>query len=126
MRGAVSCDADTVDEIEGRTRGLVTEILESNNLARDDLVSIIFTATPDLTAQFPATAARTLGLDDVPLLGAQEIAVPGALERVIRVLVHAYSDRPRVDIRHVYLGRAQALRGDLAAPPADPATPPGE
>jgi chorismate mutase len=75
---------------------------------------VIFTATPDLVCMFPAAAARGLGLGDVPLLCAQEIAVPHALSRVVRVLVHADLDRPRAQISHVYLRGAEVLRQDLA------------
>jgi chorismate mutase len=114
IRGATTVDADTEEEIRVRTQSLITAILERNELAVDDLVSVIFTSTPDLTATFPATAARAIGLDDVPLLGSQEIAVPGALGQCIRVLVHCYSDRPKSEIHHVYLEGARVLRADLA------------
>lgn len=93
---------------------LVGEILERNRIGHDDLVSVIFTATPDLVSEFPATPARALGLGDVPLICAQEINVAGAMPRVIRVMVHALLDRPREEIAHVYLGGAAALRKDLA------------
>ena len=91
------------------------ELLTRNELSHDDIVSIIFTSTPDLTAEFPARAARTaLGLDGVALLGAQEQAVAHGTPRCIRVLVHCYSDRPRDELRHVFLDGAGALRADLA------------
>ena len=91
----------------------MTEILARNELEHDDLVSIIFTATDDLTAEFPATAARSLGLGDVPLLCARELAIDHGMARVVRVLVHCYTDRPRDELHHVYLEGARALRDDL-------------
>jgi len=113
LRGAITCDADTADEIGEKTRQLVGEMLARNQVGHDDLVSIIFTATEDLTALFPATAARELGLGDVALLSARELTIQGALPRVVRVLVHCYTDRPRDELHHVYLGEARALRDDL-------------
>ena len=89
-------------------------MLARNDLSTDDLVSVIFTCTPDLVSDFPAAAARTLGLGDVPLLCAQEMAVPGALERVVRVMAHAETPRERSQIAHVYLRGAEVLRQDLA------------
>ena len=113
LRGAITCDANTKDEITEKTQHLVQELLARNGLGHDDLVSIIFTATEELTAEFPATAARRLGLGDVPLLSARELTIDGALPRVIRVLVHCYTDRPRTELHHVYLGEARSLRDDL-------------
>lgn len=115
LRGAVTCDEDTQAEIETKTRALVEALLERNNLDHDDLVSIIFTATGDLTAEFPATAARGLGLGDVPLLCAQELGIAHGMPRVVRVLVHCYTELPREQLHHVYLGGARALRDDLPA-----------
>ncbi|HVB04784.1 MAG TPA: chorismate mutase [Acidimicrobiales bacterium] len=114
IRGATTVEADDAGEIRLRTQELVREMLSRNDVKADDLVSIIFTATEDLNAAFPATAARELGLDDVPLLGGREIAVPGALARCVRVLIHCYSERSRAEIRHVYLEGARVLRADLA------------
>ena len=113
MRGATTCADDTKEEIERKTQALVKAMLERNEIDHDELVSIIFTATDDLTAEFPATAARGIGLGDVPLLCARELAIEGALPRVVRVLVHCYTDRPRADLHHVYLGAARTLRDDL-------------
>ena len=90
----------------------MVEILGRNQLATDDLVSCIFTCTDDLDAEFPAVAARRMGLSKVPLLCAREIPVPGSLPKVIRVLLHAYAPRGH-DPRHVYLGEARKLRLDL-------------
>ncbi len=114
IRGATTLDADTPEQVHERTRALIAAILEQNALSSEDLVSVLFTVTPDIHAGFPATAARSLGLDDVPLLGALEMAVDGALERCVRVLVHCYTERARGDLRHVYLEGATVLRRDLA------------
>ena len=113
VRGAIQVDADERDAILGGTAELVTAVLERNGLDADDLISILFTATPDLTAEFPAYAARQLGLVDVPLMCATEIAVPGALPRVLRLLAHIETDLARDQLRHVYLRGAAALRTDL-------------
>jgi chorismate mutase len=113
LRGAITCDANTADEIGEKTRELVGELLARNDIAHDDLVSMIFTATEDLTAQFPATAARALGLGDVALLSARELSIEGSLPRVVRVLVHCYTPRSRDELHHVYLGAARSLRDDL-------------
>ena len=113
LRGAITCTTDTKDEIEAKTQRMVKELLARNDVEADDIVSMIFTATDDLTTHFPATAARGLGLDQVPLLGARELTVDGALPRCIRVLVHCYSEKSRDEVQHVYLEEARALRGDL-------------
>ncbi|MCU1489420.1 MAG: chorismate mutase [Acidimicrobiaceae bacterium] len=114
IRGATTLDADTTEQLHERTTELVAAILERNQLGAEDLVSILLTATNDVHAGFPATAARALGLEDVALMGAQEIAVAGAPDRCIRVLVHCYTERPRDELRHVYLQGARGLRRDLA------------
>jgi chorismate mutase len=113
IRGATTVDADDADQIRSRTQELVAEMLSRNEVANEDLVSIFFSATEDLNAAFPATAARELGLVDVPLFGTREISVPGAIGRCVRVLVHCYSSRSRAEIRHVYLEGATVLRSDL-------------
>jgi chorismate mutase len=113
VRGATQVSRDDRDEIQEAVGELVTEVLVRNRLDTDDLISIVFTATPDITAEFPAYAARLAGITDVPLLCASEIAVPGALPRVLRLLAHVETDRSRADIRHVYLRGAAALRTDL-------------
>lgn len=110
LRGANEVKSNTAEDILAATDKLMREILERNRLAADDLVSCIFTLTPDLDAQFPAAAARAMGLSSVPLLCAREIPVPGALPKIIRVMIHAYMDRPA---EHVYLGEAAKLRLDL-------------
>lgn len=113
LRGATSVAADEAGLVEKATAELLQEMLERNSVATEDLVSLIFTATPDLTSAFPAAAARSLGLGGVPLLCAQEIAVPGALPRCVRVLMHLYTERDYASLRHVYLGEARRLREDL-------------
>lgn len=113
IRGAIQVDADEREVILAGASELVREVLSRNAVEPADLISIVFTATPDLTAEFPAYAARLLGLTDVPLLCAAEIAVAGAMPRVLRLLAHVETDRPRAEIRHVYLRGALALRTDL-------------
>jgi chorismate mutase len=113
VRGAIQVDADERDQILAGATELVSEELRLNEIDPADLISIVFTATPDLTAEFPAYAARMLGLVDVPLLCTTEIAVPGALPRVLRLLAHVESAKERSEIRHVYLRGAAALRTDL-------------
>ena len=114
LRGAITCDEDSKAEIEAKTSRLVKELMARNGLTNDSIVSIFFTSTPDLHAEFPARAARgTLGLDDVALMGAQEQDVPDGLPRCIRVMIHCYSDRARGDLQHVFLEGASTLRPDL-------------
>ncbi|MFC4856977.1 chorismate mutase [Actinophytocola glycyrrhizae] len=115
MRGAIQVDRDDPADVLAGTRELITEVLRCNGIGHAELISIVFTLTPDLTSCFPATAARDLGLVDVPLLCATEVPVPGALPRVVRLLAHIESDRPRSAVRHVYLRGATRLRPDLAA-----------
>jgi chorismate mutase len=112
LRGATSIERDEARLILDGTTGLLQEILESNSLTPDDVVSCVFTCTPDLTAAFPAEAARRVGLSAVPLLCAQEIDVAGSLPRVIRLLVHYYGDEANPP-QHVYLREATSLRRDL-------------
>jgi chorismate mutase len=114
IRGATRLTADDAAEQAEAVVELVTALLDRNGLTPDDLVSVIFTCTPDLHAAFPAASARTLGLGSVPLLCAQEMDVEGALPRVVRVLVHAETDTPRDQVVHVYLRGAEVLRRDLA------------
>ncbi|HVF20297.1 MAG TPA: chorismate mutase [Mycobacteriales bacterium] len=113
VRGAIQVDANDRDQILDAVSEMITEVLERNDLTADALISVVFTATPDLTAEFPAYAARRLGITDVPLLCAAEIDVPGAMPRVLRLLAHVETDRPRSALRHVYLRGARALRTDL-------------
>ncbi|GGQ78535.1 chorismate mutase [Streptomyces althioticus] len=113
VRGAVQLERDEAGHMEEQVGALLTAVLERNDLHTDDLISIWFTATPDLHCDFPA-AARKLGIADVPLICAQELDIEGAMPRVVRLLAHIESDRPRADINHVYLGAAAALRKDIA------------
>src|SRR5437763_8348805 len=106
VRGAVQLERDEAGHMDEQVGALLTAVLERNGLSADDLISIWFTATPDLHSDFPAAAARKLGIVDVPLICAQELDIEGAMPRVVRILAHIESDRPRADIAHVYLGAA--------------------
>src|SRR3712207_2735413 len=112
LRGAITVPANEAEAILDATEELMRELLERNELEPSDLVSCIFTCTDDLDAEFPAVAARRLGLSAVPLLCAREIAVPGSLPRVLRVMVHCYAEEATA-AQHVYLRGATALRKDL-------------
>jgi chorismate mutase len=114
LRGAISVDDNTEQAILAGTRELVEAIMQRNELAAEQMVSCVFSATTDLNAQFPAVAARDLGLSHVPLLCTQEIEVPGSLPRVIRVLLHYYAADGHAP-QHVYLREARSLRTDLEA-----------
>jgi chorismate mutase len=113
LRGATTVDNDTVDDINQRVQALVSAMLERNGADKDDLISIVFTATDDIHAMFPATAARALGLGDIPLLCARELDITGATARCIRVMMHLETGRPRSELHHVYLEGAGGLRDDL-------------
>src|SRR5918911_4181117 len=112
LRGATTVHHNEAEPILAATEELMHELLARNALAADDLVSCIFTLTPDLDAEFPAVAARRMGLSRVPLLCAREIPVPGALASVVRVLIHCHPPHER-EPQHVYLGEARRLRLDL-------------
>lgn len=114
LRGATTADRNDAEAIRAATEDLMREVMARNELTTDAVVSCIFTVTADLDAAFPAAAARGLGFDRVPLLCAREIDVPGALPRVIRVLMHYHADDGH-EARHVYLGDARSLRSDLDA-----------
>ena len=113
IRGATQLDVDDRDHLLASVDELIREILAQNHLGTEHLISMIFTATPDLHSEFPALAARQLGIGDVPLLCSHEIDVAGAMPRVIRLLAHVETDLPRADVHHVYLRGAAALRRDL-------------
>ena len=113
LRGATTVDADTPEQIHERVGALVKEMLDRNAVDKDDLISVIFTATDDVTCMFPAAAARAVGLGDVPLLCARELAIVGGTPRCIRVLMHLTTERSRAELRHVYLAGAEGLRDDL-------------
>ncbi len=119
LRGATTVPSDDADAIVTATAELLSEMLARNGAAPEDLVSIVFTSTPDLTAEFPAAGARQLGIGHVPLLCSVEIAVAGSVARCIRVLMHLYSGREPAQLRHVYLREARVLRPDLPAEPGD-------
>lgn len=115
IRGATTVAADEPALIREAVMELLDAVLDDNDLVPADLISAVFTATPDLVSEFPAHAARLYGWNDIPLLCAQELPVAGALPRCIRVMVHAESTRTRHEIRHVYLREAVLLRADLMA-----------
>jgi chorismate mutase len=114
VRGATQLDADIREHMLERVAEMVTDVMTANALSVDDFISVIFTATPDLVSEFPAYAARRLGFGDVPLVCARELAVEGAMPRVVRMLAHVETDRSKADIMHVYLHGAAALRSDLS------------
>ncbi len=114
IRGAIQINVDKREHLLKSTAELLSKILHANDIDNSNLVSIFFTATPDIRSEFPAVAARELGLGDVPLLCFVEMDVAGALPRTIRVMVNAEIDKARGEIQHVYLRGATALRQDLA------------
>jgi chorismate mutase len=114
VRGAVQVDVDERGEVLSRTRDLVQEVVQANDLTLDDFISVIFTSTADLVSEFPAVAARELGMGDVPLMCARELEIAGSMPRVIRLMAHVETTRARSEIKHVYLNGAQALRRDIA------------
>ena len=113
LRGATTVEKDADDQITERVQELVDEMMARNDIAHDDIISIIFTATEDLVAIFPAAAARGVGLGDVPMLCARELSVEGGTPKCLRVLMHVNTGRSRQQLRHVYLHGAQGLRDDL-------------
>lgn len=114
IRGAIQLDTDERSHLLKSTAELVTKVLHENNLSQADLISIFFTATPDVTSEFPALAARELGLGDVPLMCSVEMDVRGAMPRVIRLMMHVETGLSRSEIQHIYLRGAAKLRTDLA------------
>ena len=112
IRGATTAEENTAEAILAATRELLVLIVEANDLRVEDVASVIFTTTSDLTAAFPAKAAREMGWRDVALLDAQEIPVPGSLERCIRVLIHWNTDKRQDEVVHIYIKGANALRPD--------------
>jgi chorismate mutase len=114
VRGAIQLDVDEREQVLSSTRELVASVLEANSLTKDDVISIMFTATPDVRSEFPAVAARELGLGDVPLMCAQELDIAGAMPMVIRLMAHVNTTLTRGQITHVYLRGAIELRRDLA------------
>jgi chorismate mutase len=114
VRGAVQVKKNLKKDIFAATQKLLGKIAQENNIDRQDIASIFLTATPDLNADFPAYAVREMGWNSVPLLCAQEMDVPGAMKKVIRVLVHVNCDKSQHEIKHQYLGATQKLRKDLS------------
>ncbi len=114
IRGAIQLDVDEREHLLKLTAELLSKILHANDVDNSALISIFFTATPDIHSEFPAVAARSLGLGDVPLLCFVEMDVAGALPRTIRVMVNVNTDKARGEIQHIYLRGATALRQDLA------------
>jgi chorismate mutase len=113
VRGATTVEDNDAEAVAVATRELLTSMLAANEIDIEDIISVLFTTSPDLTAAFPAAAARGIGFQTVPLMCASEIDVPGAKPLCIRVMMHAYSVRSRADVRHVYLRDATNLRDDL-------------
>ena len=115
LRGAITLDADTREEVLERTAELLGALLERNGLDPGDLVSLVFTATEDITSEFPAAAVRAAGISDVPMLCAKELSISSdsGIPLCVRVLAHVHTDRPRAELRHPYLRGARQLRSDL-------------
>ena len=113
LRGATTVDADTVQQVNERVQTLVARMLERNDVDKDEVISILFTATDDIHSVFPATAARGIGLGDVPLICARELDITGATPMCIRVMMHINTTKPRDELHHVYLQGAKGLRDDL-------------
>ena len=114
IRGATQLSVDNPVEMAEAVTELLSELFTKNEIQKVDLISIFFTSTGDLTSDFPAAAARTLDLGDIPLICAREIGVVGSLERVVRVMVHVHSDRSHEEIKHIYKRGAEVLRQDIA------------
>ena len=114
IRGATQLEANTSAAMEAATKELLLEMLAANELTPEDLISVFLTVTPDLNVAFPAAFAREVGFASVPLLCAVEIDVPGALQRVLRVMMHCQTTLTSSEIAHVYLHGAKALRRDIA------------
>ena len=122
VRGATQLEEDTREQMLDRVTEMVTDVMTSNGLDVEDFISVVFTATADLVAEFPAYAARQLGFGEVPLICARELEIEGSMPRVVRMMAHVETDLPRADITHVYLHGAAALRSDLTRVRAVPDT----
>jgi chorismate mutase len=112
-RGAIAVRHDESESVLDATQRLLEQLLDRNDVVAEDIVSVFFTATHDLTSAFPAEAARRMGLGKVPLLCAEEIPVEGSMQRVVRVLMHFETGRAQAEVAHVYLDGAESLRDDL-------------
>jgi chorismate mutase len=113
LRGATTVDEDTTEQINERVQALLQRMLERNDVDKDDLISILFTATDDIHSMFPALAAREIGFGDVPLICARELDIVGGTPRCVRIMMHITTDKARGELHHVYLEGAKALRDDL-------------
>lgn len=113
LRGATTLDLDERDHLIERTQEVIHELFARNALVEDDLISLVFTATDDISSAFPAEAARAAGITHVPLMCARELDIDGGIARCVRVLAHVYTDRSPTELRHVYLHGARQLRTDL-------------
>ena len=113
LRGATTVDTDEPGHLSERVQTLVNQMLERNGVSKDDLISVLFTATDDIHSMFPATAARSIGLGDIPLICARELDIAGATPMCVRVMMHLMTDRSRQELHHVYLEGARQLRDDL-------------
>lgn len=113
LRGAITLEADTREQVTERTARVIGEMFERNGISKDDLIAVVFTATKDIRSDFPAAAARAVGIGDVPLLCARELDIEGAVGLCIRVLMLFYTEREPGALRHVYLEGAKPLRDDL-------------
>jgi chorismate mutase len=113
LRGATTLDDDNVEQVKQRVQTLIKTMLERNGVSKDDLISVLFTATDDIRSMFPATAARGIGLGDVPLICARELDVVDGTRRCVRILMHVTTERSRAELHHVYLEGAKGLRDDL-------------
>ncbi len=113
LRGAITLEQDSREQVIDQTARLVQEMLERNDVAHSDLISIVFTATDDIRSEFPAAAARQIGISDVPLLCARELGIEGSVALCIRVLMHFHTEKEAAELRHVYLNGAVPLRTDL-------------
>lgn len=114
VRGATQVEANTAESITAATQELLLEIMAANSLSAEDVISVLFTSSPDLNATFPAAAARSVGFESTPLICSVEIDVPGALPRTVRVMAHIETNLPKSDVAHIYLHGAKALRRDIA------------
>ena len=115
LRGAITLDTDSREEVLVRTAQMLDELLQRNDLQPDDIISMLFTATADITSEFPAAAVRKAGISDVPMVCARELGIVGEsnIPLCIRVMAHVYTERPRAALRHAYLRGARQLRSDL-------------
>jgi len=118
VRGAITVEANTAEAIVGATREMLEALIAANGIEPDDVCSLLLTTTPDLTAEYPAVAARQIGWQAVAVMCAHEMAVPHGLPRCVRALVHWNTSRTAAEIKHVYLRDAEVLRPDRVARPA--------